>query len=79
MAWQHEVAEQQRQREGRTRKWIADFCGVSRDTVNRYLSGRRKPKRTFIKLYALALNCPAHILDPELGQAAQDSNRAVGT
>ncbi len=45
------------EREGRTRKWVADQCGVQARTLIFYINGRQKPSKPVSKLLALALNC----------------------
>lgn len=43
---------------GRTRFWLADQCGIQRDSLNAILCGQRNPSMAVVKLMALGLNVP---------------------
>lgn len=45
------------EKEGRTRKWFADFCGLEVGSLTHILSGRRQPGTSALKLMAIALGC----------------------
>lgn len=42
--------------QGRTKRWIARYCGLSLESLNHYLTGRRNPRLPILKLLAQALN-----------------------
>jgi transcriptional regulator with XRE-family HTH domain len=44
------------EREGRTKKWLAEYCRINLQSLNHYLSGRRIPPRPIVRLIAQALN-----------------------
>jgi transcriptional regulator with XRE-family HTH domain len=54
--WNHQLARKQLEKEGRTRKWVADQCGISQSMLSRLLSGLRQPSKPVRKLLAQALN-----------------------
>lgn len=54
--WELDRALKLLEKEGRTRQWLAQYIGISRNALNHYLSGRRVPAHPVIKLMAQALN-----------------------
>lgn len=70
--WKPERAKQLIKREGRTRDWLANECGVTVESLSHHLSGRRKPSLPVLLHMARALHCDASELDDEVG------NQAVG-
>ena len=54
--WNRQRVAQLIEQEGRTKKWLAGYCGINIDSLNHYLAGRRYPPRPVIKLIAQALN-----------------------
>lgn len=55
-SWRLDRALELLEKEGRTKKWLAGYCGINLLSLNHYLSGRRVPARPIIKLIAQALN-----------------------
>lgn len=51
--------------QGRTRKWLAQKCGIALNSLDQYLSeaAARVPSLPVRKLMAIALECPE--LDPD--------------
>ncbi len=47
------------EQQGRTRKWVAEFCGIAVDSLTHILNGRRQPSQSVFKLLTMALECPA--------------------
>lgn len=41
---------------GRTRRWLAEKCGISLNYLNLILVGERSPRRPIVKLLAQALD-----------------------
>lgn len=68
-AWKLERALILIEKEGRTRKWLAEYVGITQLSLNHYLSGRRIPGRPIIKLIAQALNTTEGYL---LGESAKN-------
>ncbi len=66
--WNHRLAKSQLEKEGRTRKWLAAYCGISLGTLCRILAGLRQPSRPVRKLMAQALNVPEEELERSPGQ-----------
>ena len=48
-------------KEGRTRSWLAEKCGIKTATLGFYMRGDRVPSKAVLILMAQALNC--HIED----------------
>lgn len=63
--WKPERAKQLIEREGRTRKWVADRCGIEVESLSQCLGGHRSPGRPVLILMAQALNCKITDLDDE--------------
>lgn len=79
--WSAERAQKQLEKEGRTKAWVAKFCGIEIIQLNHYLAGRRVPRRPVIKLIAMALNTTEEYLmgeDADLHQHFSEK-RAVGS
>jgi transcriptional regulator with XRE-family HTH domain len=55
-SWKLERVHKQLESEGRTRTWLARYCGISEYSLSHYLTGRRTPKMPIVKLAAQALN-----------------------
>lgn len=53
--WNWSRTVERMKKEGRTRAWLADQCGVTLNSLQAMLSGRRRPGRPVIKLMAIAL------------------------
>jgi transcriptional regulator with XRE-family HTH domain len=75
--WKHERAEQLRKSEGRTKEWLAEYCGIKVDALNHYLAGRRKPRRPIIILIAQALNSTEEYLTGDEVSAHRHSARSA--
>lgn len=54
--WQPDRALRQLENEGRTRAWVAKYCGMTPQSINNFLAGRRSPTKPILKLMAQALN-----------------------
>jgi putative transcriptional regulator len=74
--WKYEHARTLLKKQGRTREWLCEFCGVEYQTLTSYLNGRRNPSLPVLKLMARALEttvselCPDHSREaPPLGEA----------
>jgi hypothetical protein len=55
--WNFELANERLKIEGRTRSWLAEYCGIPLRSLYHYLSGRRAPPVPVMKLIAMALEC----------------------
>ena len=78
--WQPKRASDLVESEGRTRVWIARFCGVTPQTIYNFLSGRSNPPPNMVKLLALALNTSeAYLMGEELIQAKGQEVMRTGT
>lgn len=68
------------EKEGRTRKWLADKCGLKLGSLHSILGGTRNPGRPAVKLMAMALNTTEEYLMGEDADAhAQAENRTAST
>jgi transcriptional regulator with XRE-family HTH domain len=61
MQFNREQLEQVKKAQGRETKWLAEQCGIKRDTLSSYLAGRKNPSRAVVKLMALALSVPESV------------------
>lgn len=52
-----EAVRQKIEEQGRTRKWLAEYCGIKVPSFNHILSGRTQPGMPVLKLLAQALGC----------------------
>lgn len=66
--WNPERAKQLIDDRGRTRKWVANQCGITVETLSHHLSGRRNPSLPVLMHMARALECDVSELDDEAGQ-----------
>lgn len=64
MSWNHERAKELIAIRGRTRRWVAEQCGLEVKSLNNILRGR-KPGRPVLKLMARALETTEGYLDGE--------------
>lgn len=60
-----EKAKQLLEQEGRTRKWLAEQCGIELQSLNNILAGSHNPGRPVLLLMAQALETTVEELDPE--------------
>jgi transcriptional regulator with XRE-family HTH domain len=64
---------------GRTRKWLAEYCGIERTSLNENLRDNgRPPSRPVLKLMAQALECDECYLDPPIESERESRTQAVG-
>jgi len=78
--WQSKRASDLAKREGRTRIWIANFCGVCPQSIYNFLSGRTSPPRPMVKLMAIALNTTeAYLMGEDLIQNQNQEVMRTGT
>jgi transcriptional regulator with XRE-family HTH domain len=78
--WIRERALQLIEEQGRTKRWIANFCGINLDSLNHYLAGRRNPPRSIVKLIAFALNTTeAFLMGEDVKILESEEVRFTGT
>jgi transcriptional regulator with XRE-family HTH domain len=75
MMWNREAAIQLIKREGRTRDWIAEQCGIETESLNHILTGRRNPSRPVLILLANALKTSLESLSGEEQGAAKTTSK----
>lgn len=61
--WNAEALKEQLDRQGRTRKWLAQQCGITLGSLQQVFMGR-KPSRPVLKLMAIHLKCNEVEIDP---------------
>jgi transcriptional regulator with XRE-family HTH domain len=67
--WKPERAKQIMKREGRTREWLADQCGITVESLSQCLSNvDRRPSRPVLLHMARVLNCDINDLVDEAAQ-----------
>lgn len=54
--WQSARALEKLELEGRTRAWLSRYVGLTTQSINIFLSGKRGPPKPIVKLIAQALN-----------------------
>jgi transcriptional regulator with XRE-family HTH domain len=69
--WSSERLGKLLEKEGRTRKWLADKCGLKIGSLHAVMTGNRKPGPPVVKLMALALNTSEGFL---LGEETHEGN-----
>ena len=62
--WKFERALELLDKQGRTRKWLAEQCGIEITSLNHLLIGSRVPSRPVLLLMARALECKVEDLAP---------------
>lgn len=74
--WQSTRALQRLEEEGRTRAWLARYVGLTQQSINIFLSGKRAPTKPILKLFAQALNTSEAFL---MGEDLESPKKEVQT